>query len=581
MKWGAILVLLSTIFAPNLVGQFGISRLELNGKTYLDNLGGIYYVREIENEVFWFAEHPGRNYAHVFKGKKQGNKIIGKWWDVPKFGMKGSGNLELLVKESGRALNKSNQTGGFGATNWSSTDINRHLNQLPRKATASFQEYDSGNLTGAWNSDDGGKYYVRQLGNTVVWYGEKDFKKGDQPSFANIFIGRRSGRIVTGSFVDVPKGKIMGNGKLEFEVVGGNILKKKSGNNFGGNQWTREYAIDISKMAANIEKAVSNKCIGFGYAISKNGSMVKQGGGGNRVQLQDDGPLRFGSNTPKGAQSTSKTLTTIGVLKLLEKDNFLSPNTPIWNYLPLSWGISDRNIYKIRIKHLLTHTSGLRGTHDKLSSMKTYLSNGATGTFGDFEYANINFTLFRVIISYIIDPVGAKNAEKMGNETLEQFTSHCYRNYMKDKVFNLSRLFDVDTKNRSSGALYYDFRKPTQKGCNPGDLTDIAGAGGWFISAREFTKVLSDLENGKYFSKSTLKEMKNNQYGTYAGKCKIGTYYTHNGAVTWCNGIGGAISQYIMFPNNVQVMIQINSNNNGLKDTLVNILKNAFERALR
>src|SRR5262245_64890920 len=46
--------------------------------------GGAYYVSEVGKNVYWFAEHPGRDYAHVFKGNRDGNQIKGKYWSIPK-----------------------------------------------------------------------------------------------------------------------------------------------------------------------------------------------------------------------------------------------------------------------------------------------------------------------------------------------------------------------------------------------------------------------------------------------------------------------------------------------------------------
>jgi len=92
-------------------------------------------------------------------------------------------------------------------------------------------------LTGVWNCDDGGKYYVRQLGTTVWWYGENS---PNSPSWSNVMRGTISGNMINADWCDVPKGGILSSGNLVLQVVSGNQLMavSKTGG-FGGSTWTR------------------------------------------------------------------------------------------------------------------------------------------------------------------------------------------------------------------------------------------------------------------------------------------------------------------------------------------------------
>lgn len=92
-------------------------------------------------------------------------------------------------------------------------------------------------LTGVWNCDDGGKYYVRQLGSAIWWYGENDPKN---PSWSNVLRGTIGGNVINAEWSDVPKGSIMSNGKLVLQIVSNNrlIATSKTGG-FGGSVWTR------------------------------------------------------------------------------------------------------------------------------------------------------------------------------------------------------------------------------------------------------------------------------------------------------------------------------------------------------
>ncbi|MGB5100506.1 MAG: hypothetical protein WBN94_07920 [Methanothrix sp.] len=92
-------------------------------------------------------------------------------------------------------------------------------------------------LTGVWNCDDGGIYYVRQLGTTVWWYGELD---PNTPNWSNVMRGAISGNMINADWSDVPKGSVMQNGNLVLQIASNNKLVaiSKTGG-FSGSVWTR------------------------------------------------------------------------------------------------------------------------------------------------------------------------------------------------------------------------------------------------------------------------------------------------------------------------------------------------------
>jgi hypothetical protein len=92
-------------------------------------------------------------------------------------------------------------------------------------------------LTGVWNCDDGGIYYVRQLGTVVWWYGELD---PNTPYWSNVMRGVISGNMINADWSDVPKGSVMQNGNLVLQIASNNKLVaiSKTGG-FAGSVWTR------------------------------------------------------------------------------------------------------------------------------------------------------------------------------------------------------------------------------------------------------------------------------------------------------------------------------------------------------
>jgi hypothetical protein len=96
-------------------------------------------------------------------------------------------------------------------------------------------------LTGAWKSNDGGTYYIRQIGNDVWWLG---MSGDDGRHFTNVYKGVMSGNSVSGSYADVPRGSVQSGGVLNLTIVrgsGGGILeiRKAGGSAFGGSRWSK------------------------------------------------------------------------------------------------------------------------------------------------------------------------------------------------------------------------------------------------------------------------------------------------------------------------------------------------------
>ena len=92
-------------------------------------------------------------------------------------------------------------------------------------------------LTGVWNSDDGGIYYIRQIGTKIWWYGELD---PHAPDWSNVMHGAISGNTINAEWTDVPKGSVMQYGNLKLHIASGNkiVAITKTGG-FAGSVWTR------------------------------------------------------------------------------------------------------------------------------------------------------------------------------------------------------------------------------------------------------------------------------------------------------------------------------------------------------
>jgi hypothetical protein len=92
-------------------------------------------------------------------------------------------------------------------------------------------------MTGVYDANDGGTYYIRQLGNTVWWVG----MSGDGGQlFSNVFKGTKTGNSIVGEWADVPKGSVRSSGTLSLR--GGPVSFDRVGGTggFGGSRWVHQ-----------------------------------------------------------------------------------------------------------------------------------------------------------------------------------------------------------------------------------------------------------------------------------------------------------------------------------------------------
>lgn len=95
------------------------------------------------------------------------------------------------------------------------------------------------NIEGVFTCDWNGNYYVRQIGNEVLWYGEE---VSVDPSWSNVAHGTINGDVLTLIWADVPKGSIMQKGNLVIKINSNDnfILTTQEGDHFGSSVWTRK-----------------------------------------------------------------------------------------------------------------------------------------------------------------------------------------------------------------------------------------------------------------------------------------------------------------------------------------------------
>jgi hypothetical protein len=72
-------------------------------------------------------------------------------------------------------------------------------------------------ISGKWDGNDGGTYFIQQNGQSVSWFGSNNL--GEGKGFSNVFVGRHGGDTVSGSWADTPMGSFKNSGDLEFRCL--------------------------------------------------------------------------------------------------------------------------------------------------------------------------------------------------------------------------------------------------------------------------------------------------------------------------------------------------------------------------
>jgi hypothetical protein len=104
---------------------------------------------------------------------------------------------------------------------------------------------DEGELTGTWEGNDSGVYYIRHIGDCVWWFGTEvpEIAPG-QHGFANVASGRITGTQVDLEWADVPLGSTVNGGGLTFNYDEASdtltLIEQRGGaQRFGGTLLTR------------------------------------------------------------------------------------------------------------------------------------------------------------------------------------------------------------------------------------------------------------------------------------------------------------------------------------------------------
>lgn len=270
--------------------------------------------------------------------------------------------------------------------------------------------------------------------------------------------------------------------------------------------------------------------------------------------------------------SVTKQFTAAIILKLQENEQ-LNLLDKISMYFP-----DYPNGDKIRVEHLLTHTSGIFNYTDDREFMQTKAMNPISqkemlNTFSnkplkfvpgsDFEYSNSNY----ILLGYIIEKVTNKPYEKV----VEQMIFKPLK--MSSSGFDFNKLHNTD---QAKGYIVYS--KENSKESDEFDPTVSYAAGGMYTTTADLNKWLIGLASDKIISKELYKKAtkpyKNKYgYGNYINSFSGKTLIAHGGLTFGYTSYLGRIVE-----DDLNIIILNNITNYAINDIANDILAILYDK---
>lgn len=349
---------------------------------------------------------------------------------------------------------------------------------------------------------------------------------------------------------------------------------------------TDDEEFNINLFQAELDQGLADNGIGYSYAINLNGNLHATGAGGFRRTTADGGNLLSSATKRMHIASVTKNITATTLLAALSEIPGVDVNAYIDDYLPTMWA-QGAGISNIRLRHLLTHSSGIPavfGASTTYSNLKNTIATGVVSPGVSSGYDNRNFGLLRVILPYLVCPDVMQDAEIVGfsngnyDEYIDQVTSDLYVYLVKYYVFNKIGVVNANTKPNANDAgrtRFYQFPDDGSPGQDGGDWTKKSGGAGWVLSAVDLAAYMAFRRYSNVIVSNANSElMDNERYGWQTIVGTHGTYLRHGGAF---DASGPLRAQIMQFPIEVEVAVLVNSNLSS--SSLQNIIKNAYDAA--
>lgn len=315
-------------------------------------------------------------------------------------------------------------------------------------------------------------------------------------------------------------------------------------------------AFDPNYFGPVAHSLLKDKVMGYAYQIY-NGNNPIYTGIWNWAKSPAEGNKGWTVDTRMHIASTSKFMTAIGLVKLLDKKG-ISLDASINPYLPTYWtrGVGSSSI---TFRQLLQHRSGLAGTNSRCDYdfMKEQIAKGPNVPMG--TYANVNFSIMRVIITIMDGRLAANTQFAMLNDEFWDVVSIDYfQTYMNKEVFSLAGLPTIGFKPEAGGPTARAYASLTDQTGRDGNWSTAVGGVGMYMSVAQVLKTLGAFRSGVIMPAARAQYMLDNVLGINSRNVTTaGNIYVRLGG--W--NIGGDEEETAIYclPNNVNMAVFINS----------------------
>jgi CubicO group peptidase (beta-lactamase class C family) len=293
----------------------------------------------------------------------------------------------------------------------------------------------------------------------------------------------------------------------------------------------------FSAFADSLEKGLDKTQYGYSIAIYSGSKMVLNRSAGQCSKAIDAGGAQPFTNTTRiHITSLSKTITSMTTLELLQQKG-IALSDSIYKYLPAQWTMAP-SFKTITFRQLLTHTSGLRNIDGTCTNAdaNTYSSLRAMAqrdidSSKTYCYQNANFGFLRIILPVI------NGLTLTGNDAKDDAnTQLAYEHLVQQLVFDKCGIANALCEWQPGYALMYDYPYTGRPGFNAGNLAGRAGGLGWYLTANELGRVLSQLSNPadeSILPNNWKDSLLQKGYGCFATATTKGTAYWHDGIWHW------------------------------------------------
>ena len=323
------------------------------------------------------------------------------------------------------------------------------------------------------------------------------------------------------------------------------------------------FAADADIIDSMIEKHMNNSWIpGIAVGVIKNNEVIYK-----KTKGIDSNEAELTSSSPLFIASLSKSLTALGVMKLVE-NGLISLDDPVKKHIPYFQVESQELSQNITIRNLLNHETGLSSSTNlpntsnnatleervrDLSELKAVSENG-----NEFNYFNDNYNILGLLI--------------------EEVTGKSYANHMKETVFeplgmkNTTAEFSkIRAKEVYGYTSIYGFSKKTDR-----DIVRYDIPSGFILSnLNDMIKYLSFLieQEPELISNSSFQKMRtasqNSEYGMgwYIREIDGKQLIEHSGSLSGFN------SHLALIPETNSGYLYIMNQNHMFKNINGNLLK--------